>query len=208
MITIGILASHEGTTCQAVLDACKSETLSAQVGIVISNNRDSGALRRAQAAGVPVAHLSGQNHPDAESLDAAICTSLQRHNVDIVLLAGYMKKLGTKTLCAFRNRILNTHPALLPKYGGKGMYGLRVHQAVLDSAESITGVTVHLVDEEYDTGPIIAQCLVPVIPGDSYETLAARVQQREREFVVEVLSGIAGKTIHLPDLAPSGNSNI
>ncbi len=195
MITIGILASHEGTTLQAVLDACRSEMLPARVGIVISNNADSGAFRRAKAAGVQTAHLSGQTHPNPESLDAAICSELQAHNVDIVLLAGYMKRLGPCTLSAFRGRILNTHPALLPKHGGKGMYGLRVHQAVLDSGDSITGVSIHLVDEEYDTGPIIAQCSVPVIPGDTAETLAARVQQRERKFVVEVLMGIAEGTI-------------
>jgi phosphoribosylglycinamide formyltransferase 1 len=199
MIVIGILASHEGTTCQAVLDACTADLLPARIGIVISNNMDSGALRRAQAAGVEIAHLSGQTHPNPESLDAAICASLQAHKIDIVLLAGYMKKLGSKTLGAFRNRILNTHPALLPKYGGKGMYGLRVHQAVLAAGDNITGVSIHLVDEEYDTGPVIAQCAVPVIPGDTPETLAARVQQRERKFVVEVLTGIAEGTIHLPD---------
>jgi phosphoribosylglycinamide formyltransferase-1 len=199
MIVIGILASHEGTTCQAVLDACKADLLPAKIGIVISNNSDSGALRRAREAGVQVAHLSGQTHPNAESLDAAIGTNLQAHEVDIVLLAGYMKKLGPKTLGAFRNRILNTHPALLPKYGGKGMYGLRVHQAVLAAGDSVTGVSIHLVDEEYDTGPIIAQCSVPVLSGDIPETLAARVQQHERRFVVEVLTGIAKGTIQLPD---------
>jgi phosphoribosylglycinamide formyltransferase 1 len=201
MITIGILASHEGTTFQAVLDACRSEMLPARVGIVISNNSDSGALRRARAAGVQVAHLSGQTHPNAESLDAAICRELQANNVDIVLLAGYMKCLGSSTISVFRNRILNTHPALLPKYGGKGMYGLRVHQAVLDSGESTTGVSIHLVDEDYDTGPIIAKRSVSVIPGDTPETLAARVQQHEREFVVEVLTGIVKGTIQLPHFA-------
>jgi phosphoribosylglycinamide formyltransferase-1 len=199
MIVIGILASHEGTTCQAVLDACKADLLPASIGIVISNNRDSGALRRAQAAGVQIAHLSGQTHPNPESLDAAICLSLQVHKIDVVLLAGYMKKLGPRTLGAFRNRILNTHPALLPKYGGKGMYGLRVHQAVLDACDSVTGVSIHLVDEEYDKGSIIAQCSIPVLSGDTPETLATRVQQHERRLVVEVLTGIAKGTVQLAD---------
>ena len=170
-----------------------------KIGIVISNNKDSGALRRAQSAGIQIAHLSGQTHQNPESLDVAICTSLQAHKIDIVLLAGYMKKLGPKTLGAFRNRILNTHPALLPKFGGKGMYGLHVHQAVLAAGDVVTGVSIHLVDEEYDTGPIIAQCLVPVLPGDTPEILAARVQQNERRFVVEVLTEIAKGTIQLPD---------
>ena len=199
MIVIGILASHEGTTCQAVLDACKADLLPAKIGIVISNNMDSGALRRAQSAGIQIAHLSGQTHQNPESLDVAICTSLQAHKIDIVLLAGYMKKLGPKTLGAFRNRILNTHPALLPKFGGKGMYGLHVHQAVLAAGDVVTGVSIHLVDEEYDTGPIIAQCSVSVHSGDTPETLAARVQQQERRFVVEVLTEIAKGTIQLPD---------
>ena len=202
MIVIGILASHEGTTCQAVLDACKADLLPAKIGIVISNNMDSGALRRAQSAGIQIAHLSGQTHQNPEPLDAAICASLQAHKIDIVLLAGYMKKLGPKTLGAFRNRILNTHPALLPKYGGKGMYGLRVHQAVLAAGDSVTGVSIHLVDEEYDTGRIIAQCSVPVLCDDTPETLGTRVQQHERMFVVEVLTGIAEGTIHLPNFRP------
>ncbi len=138
-------------------------------------------------------------HPNRESLDAAICASLQAHKIDIVLLAGYMKKLGPKTLGAFRNRILNTHPALLPKYGGKGMYGLQVHEAVLAAGDVVTGLSIHLVDEEYDTGPIIARCSVPVHSGDTPETLAARVQQHERRFVVELLAEIAKGTIQLPD---------
>lgn len=195
---IGILASHEGTTLQAVLGACGSGALPAEVRTVISNNSDSGALRRAHTAGIHAVHLSSRTHPTPELLDAAICRTLQEHGVDVVLLAGYMKRLGPITLRAFRGRVLNTHPALLPKFGGKGMYGLRVHEAVLAARESTTGVSVHLVDEEYDTGPVIAQDSVPVLDGDTPETLAARVQRREREFLVEVLAAIALERIRLP----------
>jgi phosphoribosylglycinamide formyltransferase-1 len=107
-----------------------------------------------------------------------------------VFLAGYMKKLGNQTLRRYQGRILNTHPSLLPRFGGQGMYGARVHQAVIAAGEKQSGVTVHLVDAEYDTGPIVAQCEVPVLDGDTPEALAARVQAREREFVVETLARI------------------
>src|SRR5215470_16251913 len=126
---IGVLASHEGTTLQALLDAVAQRRITACVAIVISNNRDSGALRRAQASGVPAVRLSSATHPDAEELDRAILDALTNAQVDVVLLAGYMKKVGARVLHAYRGRILNTHPALLPKFGGEGMYGGRVHEA-------------------------------------------------------------------------------
>jgi len=188
---IGVLASHEGTTLQAVLDAVAQRQITACVAIVISNNRDSGALRRAQASGVPAVRLSSATHPDAEELDRAILDALTNAQVDVVLLAGYMKKVGARVLHAYRGRILNTHPALLPKFGGEGMYGGRVHEAVLAAGERETGVSIHLVDAEYDTGPVLAQCRVPVRAGDSAAELASRVQTREREFVVETLARIA-----------------
>ena len=117
--------------------------------------------------------------------------ALVEHRADIVFLAGYMKKLGPRTLSHFRGRILNTHPALLPKFGGLGMYGSRVHAAVLEAGERVTGVSVHRVEGEYDTGPVLAQCEVPVLPGDDVESLSARVQTRERIFVVETSARIA-----------------
>ena len=107
------------------------------------------------------------------------------------MLAGYMKKLGARTLEAFKGRILNTHPALLPRFGGQGMYGNRVHQAVLDAGETVTGITIHHVDAEYDAGPQFAQVEGPVEPGDTVESLAERVQARERRFLVETLGEIA-----------------
>jgi phosphoribosylglycinamide formyltransferase-1 len=115
-----------------------------------------------------------------------------------VLLAGYMKKLGPYTLDCFRGRVLNTHPALLPKFGGQGMYGARVHEAVLAAGEAVTGVSVHVVDAEYDQGPVIAQCEVPVLAGDTVDTLASRVQERERKFIVEVLQAIVEGRLRLP----------
>ena len=195
---IGILASHEGTTLQAILAACATGVLPAQVVTVVSNNRDAGALQRARAAGAATHHLSSSTHPQTEALDAAICAVLVEHAVDIVVFAGYMKKVGPRTLARFHGRVLNTHPALLPKFGGKGMYGLRVHRAVLASGEAKSGASVHLVNDEYDAGPVIAQCEVPVSEGDTPESLAERVQERERALVIEVLARIVDGGIRLP----------
>ena len=196
---LGVLASHEGTTLQAILDASAAGTLPARVVTVICNNAHAGALRRAAAAGIATHHLSGVTHPDPGVLDAAICGALLEHAVDLVVLAGYMKKLGPRTLAHFRGRIINTHPALLPKFGGRGMYGLHVHGAVLAAGEKTTGASVHLVDEEYDTGRIVAQCEVDVRAGDTPETLADRVQQHERALLVDVLARVAGGKLRLSD---------
>jgi phosphoribosylglycinamide formyltransferase 1 len=188
---IAVLASGAGTVLQAIVDASAEGRLAADVCVIISNNSTSGAAQRASRHDIPFRHLSGQTHPEPEVLDAAILEALLSHQTDLVFLAGYMKKLGTRTLAHFRGRILNTHPALLPKFGGLGMYGSRVHAAVLASGEAVTGVSVHRVEGEYDTGPVLAQCEVPVLPGDDVASLAARVQTRERQFVVETLDRIA-----------------
>jgi phosphoribosylglycinamide formyltransferase-1 len=190
-LRLAVFASHEGTTLQAILDAVRSGRLRASVEAVISNNRDSGALRRARAAGVRAIHLSGSTHPEPAALDAAILAALREHRVDAVFLAGYMKKLGPAVLAAYGGKVFNTHPALLPKHGGRGMYGRKVHEAVLAAKETESGASIHLVDDRYDTGRVIAQCRVPVLPTDTAETLAARVQERERELVVETLANLA-----------------
>ncbi len=202
-MNLAILASHEGTTLQAVLDACADRRIAARVALVISNNAEAGALRRAQAAGVPTRHLSSATHPDPRELDRAICAALAEHRADLVLLAGYMKKLGPITREAYAGRILNTHPALLPRFGGQGMYGTLVHRAVLAAGEQVTGASIHLVDEGYDTGPVLAQVTVPVEAGDTESTLAARVQQAERALLVEVLAEIASGKRQLPAPAPA-----
>ena len=176
MMRIAVLASHGGTILQAVIDACGSGELDAEVVLVISNNSGSGAMTRARDAGIPTAHLSAATHPQPEALDAAMSTALHEAGADWVLLAGYMKRLGPRVLGAYRNRILNTHPALLPKFGGEGYFGRR---------------TVHLVDEDYDSGPILAQVRVPVRGGDTAETLEDRVKVAERKLVVATLAELA-----------------
>jgi phosphoribosylglycinamide formyltransferase-1 len=193
---LGVLASHRGTILQAQIDA-RAAGGDFDLALVISNNRDAQALERARRHGIPWCHLSGRTHALPADLDRAIRDALLDHGVDLVLLAGSLRKLGPQTLAAFPKRILNTHPALLPRYGGKGMYGARVHEAVLAAGEPVTGVTIHLVDGDYDSGPIVCQCELPVEPGDTVETLAARSAARERAFVVETLARIAGGDLRL-----------
>ena len=202
-LRLGCLASHGGTNLQAIIDACKSGALDAEVRVVISNNSSSTALGRARNEGIPGYHLSGVTHPGPEELARAIHETLKSHDVDVVMLVGYMKKLGRAVLDGYPVRILNTHPALLPGFGGKGMYGQRVHEAVLEAGDRVTGVTVHLVDAEYDRGPIVAQCEVPVLDGDSVETLSVRVLEQEHAFLVETLGMISRGEIDLDALGAS-----
>lgn len=201
MLRIGVLASHEGTTLQSIIDACAQGRIGGRVVAVISNNSGSGALRRAAAAGIETFHLSSTTHCSGDPLDTAICDALQRARADVIFLAGYMKRLGPRTLAAFPARILNTHPALLPKFGGHGMFGDRVFEAVLAAGDSESGASVHLVDAEYDTGAVVRQERIRVLPRDTVESLKARVQACERELVVTTLAAIArGELV----LGPSG----
>lgn len=183
---------------QAVIDACNSGDLDACPVIVIGNNSQSGALARAKREGIAYCHLSSKTHPTPDKLDNAFVGLLAEHAVDIIVLAGYMKKIGPKTLDRYSGRILNIHPALLPKYGGNGMYGIHVHEAVLTAGEAETGVTVHLVDAQYDTGPTVTQCRVTVKQDDTPESLAERVLEREHSFLVETLQRIVSGAIVLP----------
>jgi len=196
-MNLGVLASHEGTTLQSLIDAFARGRIPGRVSVVVSNNGDSGALVKAPRAGVHTVHLSSRTHPDPATLDAAIREVLVAADVDVVFLAGYMKKLGPCVLGTFQGKILNTHPALLPRFGGRGMYGDRVFEAVLEAGEAESGVSIHLVDREYDTGSIVRQCRVPVLGDDSVDDLKARVRAREKEFLVETLAAIATGDIRL-----------
>jgi phosphoribosylglycinamide formyltransferase-1 len=198
-LKIGVLASHGGSNLQAIIDACEAGKISARVVVVISNNSDSGALQRAQRHNIDAVHLSNKHYPDDEDLDAAVIKVLNEHEVDLVCLAGYMKRRGPLFLKAFANRVLNIHPALLPKFGGKGFYGMKVHEAVLAAGEKESGASVHLVDEKYDHGSVLAQRKVPVLPDDTPETLAARVLVEEHKIYPEVIGKIARGEIKLPD---------
>lgn len=202
-MNIGVLASHEGTTLQSVIDACASGEIRGRVVVVISNNSAAGALVRARQAGIRAAHLSSATHPTPEALDDAIQRSLVDAGTDLVFLAGYMKPIGPAVLAAFEGRILNTHPSLLPKFGGKGMYGDHVFRAVLDANETESGISVHLVAPEYDEGEVVRQCRVPIVPGDSLDTLKTRIRSREKTFVVETLALIADGRLMLEARSPN-----
>jgi phosphoribosylglycinamide formyltransferase-1 len=196
-MNIGVLASHNGSNLQAMIDAHENGRLDAKIVVVISNNSKSGALERARRHGIQYYHLSSKTHSDINSLDKAICNALEAAAVDVIFLAGYMRKLGVLTLARFKGKILNTHPALLPKFGGKGMYGMNVHKAVIKSGVKESGITIHIVDAEYDTGPVVRQCKVDIYPKDTPELLCERVMNCERKFVVETLQKIASNEIEL-----------
>lgn len=172
---IAVLASGEGTTLQAIMEMCN-------VILVISNNSDSGALRRARQLNVTGIVVGKTANPDLDML-----AILESSGADLVVLAGYMQKVGSLTLQAYQGRIINTHPSLLPKYGGKHMYGRRVHQAVLDSGDTETGVTIQHVTDDYDTGEVIAQCVVPIMPGDTVTSIEERVKKVEKQLICEVI---------------------
>jgi formyltetrahydrofolate-dependent phosphoribosylglycinamide formyltransferase len=180
------LVSGGGTNLQALLDALHDSAGElARVSRVISNRTDAGALARARRAGIPTTVL--HNPGDPNELLAAL------GDADLVVLAGYMKLVPPAVVARFRRRMINVHPALLPEFGGPGMYGQRVHRAVLASGATESGASVHYVDEEFDRGPVIAQARVPVEPGDTPATLAARVLEAEHQLLPRVVLELAGR---------------
>lgn len=188
-VRVAVLASGGGTNLQALLDALQDPAL-ARVTRVIANRPTAGALERARRRGVPATVL--RDPDDAAELLAALTAD---GGVDLVVLAGYLKLVPPAVVARFRWRMINIHPALLPAHGGPGMYGRRVHEAVLASGAAESGVTVHYVDEQYDRGPIIAQARVPVRPGDTPETLAARVLEAEHQLLPRVVLELARRGI-------------
>ena len=196
-MNIAVFASHGGSDLQAIIDGCKSNRIGAKVAVVISNNGDSMALQRANKEGISSYHLSVKKFGNEEVLAEKILEVLSEYQIDMIVLAGYMRMLHVSVLEKYHNRIFNIHPALLPKFGGKGMYGMNVHTAVIDAKEKETGVTIHRVNAEYDSGEIVAQTTVPVLENDTPEQLGARVLEKEHEFLVEVISDIVNGKISL-----------
>lgn len=189
-LRIGVMVSGQGrgTNLQAILDACVSGEIPGQVVVVIGTRRDAPAMERAQAAGVPTVVISPRKYEgDEAGYGEALLRALRRHDVGLICLAGYMRMLPVVVVDAYRGRIMNTHPALLPLFGGQGMYGEHVHRAVLESGMKVSGCTVHFVDEQYDHGPIILQTAVPVQEDDTPQTLAARVLPAEHRTYVQAI---------------------
>jgi phosphoribosylglycinamide formyltransferase 1 len=187
---LGVLASGRGSNVQAILAAIDRGDLHARVVVVVSNNSGAGALELARAAGIDALHISGRTHADP---DAAILTALRERDVDLLVFAGWMKKLDARVVAAFEGRAVNIHPAPLPRFGGQGMWGHHVHEAVIASGVTESGPTVHLVTEHYDEGPVLAHRPVPVLPDDTPDTLAARVLAAEHDLYWRVIADLIAR---------------
>ncbi|MDD5657798.1 MAG: phosphoribosylglycinamide formyltransferase, partial [Elusimicrobia bacterium] len=175
MTRIAVFASGEGTNLQAILDACACNRIRGSVVLVVASRDGIGALRRAERAGAPAVVAKPADFPAADEYSAQLARLARQAGAELICLAGFMTQLKAPLLKAFPDRVLNIHPALLPAFAGRGLYGRRVHEAVLAAGAKVSGCTVHFVDELYDHGPIAAQAAVPVLPDDTPETLAARV---------------------------------
>jgi phosphoribosylglycinamide formyltransferase-1 len=198
MLRIGFLASNNGSSMRAIVNAMAEGRLSGEPCIVISNNAGAPALAFARERGIKTAHISQAKLGEGADVDAAIRDALAGASAEWVVLSGYMRRIGPKTLARFPNRILNIHPAMLPRHGGPGMYGAHVHRSVLNSGDRTSGITIHVVDDEYDQGPVVAQRKVMLVPNDTPESLAARVQEQEPEFFIETLKRIDEGKIVIP----------
>lgn len=204
MIRIGVLASGYGSNLQAILDACGREEIPGSVVVVVSNNPKAKALERARRAGIPAVAMHHRAFPDRETFDGKLAEILHSYAVDLVCMAGFMRILGPWFIGQFAGRIMNIHPALLPAFGGLGMYGDRVHRAVLDSGARFSGCTIHFANEAPDGGPIILQSVVPVHDDDTVETLAARIAEQEHRLYPEAIRlfaegrlEVAGRRVHI-----------
>ncbi len=186
-LRIAVFASGGGSNFQSIVDAVADGSLSASVALCVTNNRRAGVLARAARHATPTAVLDPAQFASEETYTDALLHELQAHAVDLIALAGYLRMIPPAVVRAFHHRIVNIHPSLLPAFGGHGMYGRRVHEAVLAYGVRWSGVTVHLVDEAYDTGPIVLQEPVPVELDDLPETLAARVLRAEHKLYPQAL---------------------
>ena len=191
---VAVAVSGRGSNLEALLHAL-GPAAPARVVLVLSDRSDARALERAREHGVPAEVLS----VPADAAEWLV--RLDRHRTDLVVLAGYLKLVPAPVIARFRDRILNIHPALLPSFGGKGMYGLRVHEAVLASGARESGATVHLVDEAYDRGAVLGQARVPVLPDDTPDRLAARVLEVEHRLLPAAVlaAAAAGRPVRIPE---------
>lgn len=198
-LNLAVLASGGGTNLQAIIDAVEKGELCAEIKIVISNNSKAFALERARKHNIQALHLSHKQFATPEEFDDRLLAVLKENQIDMILLAGYMKILSPTIIRAYRNKILNIHPALLPHFGGPGMYGTHVHEAVIKSGVKISGVTVHIVDEIYDHGAIVMQKAVEVKDNDTPESLAERVLKVEHQTYKEAVQLFAEDRVEIKD---------
>ena len=188
MLNVAVFGSGRGSNFAAIVRAIQEGRIGeVRIAVVISNNADAGILEIARKHGIPALHLNQRQFGDEHLFSAALINMLRHHGTDLIVLAGYMKRVPTPVIGQYRNRIINIHPALLPKFGGAGMYGMHVHKAVIAAGEKTSGATVHIVDEEYDHGSVLLQKSVDVEPGETPGTLAAKVLVVEHEILPEAL---------------------
>ena len=195
-LKLGFLASGNGSSARAIVAAIRAGELDAEPRLMVSNNRSAPALAFAEAAGVPALSIPTQTDPDGA--DARLAQAMADHGVELIVLSGYLRQLGPRTLARYAGRILNIHPGPLPAFGGHGMYGRRVHEAVIAAGAPASEITIHVVDEEYDHGPVLFREPVPRAPGETAESLEARLTAREPAVFVEVLKRLAAGELALP----------
>ena len=184
---IAVFCSGNGSNFKALFYAIRNKQLPAEIVLCLSNRSQCGAMEFAEQNNIATLHITEKQFGSFDEFAFAMVDGLKKHQIDIILLAGYMRKVPDAVVAAFPERMLNIHPALLPKFGGEGMYGIHVHTAVLAEGEAETGATVHFVNEEYDKGEILLQRTVPVLPDDTPETLAARVLECEHALYPDAL---------------------
>jgi phosphoribosylglycinamide formyltransferase-1 len=207
-LNIALFASGRGSNFKAILEAIEAGTIrNAEIVLVVSNNSDSGALTIAREHGIPAVCMSAAQFGSEQEFSGKLLQELNNHQASLIVLAGYMKKIDPVIIRQFRNRIVNIHPALLPGFGGRGMYGINVHRAVLASGAVNSGASVHIVDEEYDRGRVLLQRSVPVLPGDTPETLAARVLAVEHKLYPEAIRLIAEGQLALDVEQPASSTS-
>jgi len=184
MLRLAVLVSGGGTNLQALIDQIEQKKLEGvKIEVVISSRRDAFALERARKHGIKTVAITRQDYPEPQQFEQALLEQLKQHNVDLVVLAGYLRIVPRNIVARYPNRIINVHPSLIPSFSGIGYYGLKVHEAVLKRGVKVTGATVHFVDEGTDTGPIILQKAVNVLEGDTPVSLQRRVME-EAEWVI------------------------
>lgn len=187
-LRLAVLASGRGSHLENVDLACQNQSLPATVSLVASDRATSGAMQYAESRGIATVFLDRRTLLSPDANDQYLADQLKAHAIDWVLCLGYLKRIGPQVVSAYKDRMINVHPSLLPKFGGRGMYGLAVHQAVLDAGETETGATVHFVNEAYDEGAIIAQIRVTIPPKTDSIALAALVLKAEHQLVLNTLS--------------------
>jgi len=196
---IAVFISGGGTNLQALIDGYKAGILSGKVVWVVSSSAKAYGLTRAENESIETFVFKPKKYPTPEAAAADLLSRLQERRIDYIALAGYLKLLPDNVVGVYHNRIVNIHPALLPKYGGKGMYGHHVHEAVLASGDKESGATVHLVDEIYDQGRILSQVRIPVLPDDTPDSLAERVLEQEHKLYPRVLNKLIRGEYELSD---------